>query len=114
MAALYVNLPPIFIHVAGCSSKVVSTKVDLSLRLKSPEWPFSPPYIPLLSHVVSEPTRSHGRDLADEISRKRQTKMDYCPNDRRSLQYYTTTSKLLEFIDLTPNGGRLTLIFARE
>ena len=37
MAALYVNLPPIFIHVAGCSSKVVSTKVDLSLRLKSPE-----------------------------------------------------------------------------
>ena len=37
MAALYVNLPPIFIHVAGCSAKVVSTKADLSLRLKSPE-----------------------------------------------------------------------------
>ena len=37
MAALYVNLPPIVIHVAGCSSKVVSAKVDLSLQLKSPE-----------------------------------------------------------------------------
>ena len=36
MAALYVNLPPIFIHVASCSSKVVSAKVVLSLRLKSP------------------------------------------------------------------------------
>ena len=37
MTALYVNLPPIFVRVAGCSSNVVSAKVDLSLRLKSPE-----------------------------------------------------------------------------
>ena len=37
MTALCVNLPPIFVHVAGCSSKIVSAKVDLSIRLKGPE-----------------------------------------------------------------------------